>query len=178
MGNDSLPPNGSSVEPDWTRERKQSFFEWSPGKSLLEAIRCYQANRDRRDVISAVRWRLATVRWRIWCVLGGMSVPLNCQIGGGLQMPHTNGIVFNAAAIIGCNCDIYQQVTLGEMKGYAPEIGNGVSVGPGAKILGRVKVGDGARIGANALVIKDVPPGALVLAAPSEILAPHERSRQ
>jgi serine O-acetyltransferase len=86
-------------------------------------------------------------------------------------MPHTNGIVINADAKIGCNCDIYQQVTLGELKGYAPQIGDGVFIGPGAKIIGRVKVGDGAHIGANALVIKDVPAGALVLAAQAEIIA-------
>ena len=83
-------------------------------------------------------------------------------------MPHTNGIVINAGARIGCTCDIYQQVTIGDMKG-CPTIGNGVFIGPGAKILGPISVGDGARIGANALVIKDVPPGALVLAAPAEI---------
>jgi serine O-acetyltransferase len=169
MGNESLPSERSPIEPDWTRERKPSFFAWAPSKSLLAALRSYQANRDRKDVISIVRWRLATVRWRIWCVLGGISIPLRCQIGGGLQMPHTNGIVINADAKIGCNCDIYQQVTLGEAKGYAPQIGNGVFIGPGAKIIGRVKVGDGARIGANALVTKDVPADALVLAAPSEI---------
>jgi serine O-acetyltransferase len=95
---------------------------------------------------------------------------LRCQIGGGLQMPHTNGIVINVNAKIGCNCDIYQQVTIGEMKGGYPEIGNGVFIGPGAKILGALKIGDGARIGANALVIRDVPAGALVVATPSEIL--------
>ena len=83
-------------------------------------------------------------------------------------MPHTNGIVINVGAKIGCNCDIYQQVTIGEMKG-CPEVGNGVFIGPGAKILGPIKIGDGARIGANALVIKNVPAGALVLATPAEI---------
>jgi serine O-acetyltransferase len=157
--------------PDWTRERKRPF-EWSPYKSLLAAIRCYQANRDKRDLLSVARWRLATVRWRYWCIVGGISIPLRCRIGGGLQMPHTNGIVINADAVIGCNCEIFQQVTIGEMKGGFPEIGNGVSIGPGAKILGPVKIGDGARIGANALVIKDVPAGAVVLAPTAEIHLP------
>ena len=156
-------------EPDWSRERKRSFFEWAPYKSLLVAIRTYQANRDRGGVLPAIRWRLAAARWRIWSVIGGISIPLRTQIGGGLQMPHTNGIVINVGARIGCNCDIYQQVTIGEMKGGCPEIGNGVFIGPGAIILGAVKVGDGARMGANALVISDVPAGALVLATPAEI---------
>lgn len=145
------------------------MFEWSPYKSLLGAIRYYQANRDRTDLLSALRWRLGAVRWRFWSVIGGISIPLRCQIGGGLQMPHTNGIVINVAATIGCNCEIFQQVTIGEIKGGCPTIGNGVSIGPGAKILGAVTIGDGARIGANALVIRNVPAGGRALAAPADI---------
>ncbi len=171
----SRPGDQSSGEktelPDWTRETKR-LFEWAPYKSLLSALRCYQANREKRDIISIVCWRVATVRWRFWSILGGISIPLRCQIGGGLQMAHTNGIVINADAKIGCNCDIFQQVTIGESKGGFPEIGNRVSIGAGAKILGPVKIGDGARIGANALVIRDVPPGAVVYAAPAEIHVP------
>lgn len=157
------------ARPDWGRETKNSVFEWSPYKSLLAAIRSYQAHRDRRGIISNIYWRVAAARWRLWSIVGGISIPLRCQIGGGLQMPHTNGIVINVGAKIGCNCDIYHQVTIGEMKGGCPEISDHVFIGPGAKILGRVKVGHGARIGANALVIHDVPPGALVFAAPAQI---------
>ncbi len=158
--------------PDWSREAKRSFFEWAPYKSLLSAIRRYQANRDERGIVAAIRWRVAAARWRFWSVVGGISIPLRCQIGGGLQMAHTNGIVINVGARIGCNCDIFQQVTIGEAKGGFPTIGNGVLIGPGAKIIGPVTVGDGARIGANALVIHDVPPGAVVYAPPAEIHAP------
>jgi len=165
---DSSSIGRSHRKPDWKREAKSSAFEWSPYKSLLAAIRCYQATRDRKDVLSVIRWRLAVVRWRFWCVVGGISIPLRCQIGGGLQMPHTNGIVINVGAKVGFNCDIYQQVTIGDMKG-CPTIGNGVFIGPGAKILGPIFVGDGACIGANALVIRNVPPGGLALAAPAEI---------
>lgn len=84
-------------------------------------------------------------------------------------MPHTNGIVINVRARIGYNCEIFQQVTIGEMKGGCPVIGNGVSIGPGAKILGPVTIGDGARIGANALVITDVPAGGRAYAAPADV---------
>jgi len=164
-------PGETAELPDWKRETKR-FFEWAPYKSLLSAIRCYQANRDRRGILSAVRWRVAAARWRFWSIVGGISIPLRCQIGGGLQMAHTNGIVINSAAKIGCNCDIFQQVTIGEARGGFPEIGNRVLIGPGAKILGPVKIGDGARIGANALVIHDVPPGAAVYAAAAQIHEP------
>ncbi len=168
---DSFNERGAPAEcrPDWSRETKGSLFEWAPYKSLLSAIRYYQANRDKAGILPAIRWRLGAARWRVWSVIGGISIPVRCQIGGGLQMPHTNGIVINVGAKIGCNCDIYQQVTIGEMKGGFPTIGNEVFIGPGAKILGDVKIGDGACIGANALVISDVPAGAKVFATPSEI---------
>ena len=156
-------------EPDWSRERKTWIFEWAPYKSLLGAIRTYQAHRDKGGPWSAIVWRIAAMRWRIWSVLGGISLPVRCRIGGGLQMPHTNGIVVNVNARIGCNCDIYQQVTIGEMKGDSPVIGHRVFIGPGAKILGGITIGDGARIGANALVIEDVPANARVYAEPSRI---------
>jgi serine O-acetyltransferase len=154
--------------PNWSLERREPF-EWAPFKSLLWAIRSYQANRDKGGILPGLRWRLAAVRWRFWSVIGGISIPLRCEIGGGLQMPHTNGIVINVGARIGCNCEIFQQVTIGEGRGGCPEIGNHVSIGPGAKILGGVKIGDGSRIGANALVVSDVPAGSLVLAMPAEI---------
>lgn len=163
------PESVAASLPDWTRETKTSFFEWAPYKSLLAAIRYYQANREKKDILSNVRWRLGAARWRIWSVVGGVSIPLRCQIGGGLQMPHTNGIVINVGATIGYNCDIYQQVTIGEMRGGCPKVGNSVFIGPGAKILGAVTIGDGACIGANALVIKDVPAGARVFATAAEI---------
>ena len=157
---------------DWSREAKTSAFEWAPFKSLLAAIRLYQANRDERGLLAAIRWRLAFVRWRIWSVLGGISIPLRTRIGGGLHMPHTNGIVINVGARIGCNCEIFQQVTIGEGKGGCPIIGDHVSIGPGAKILGGVTIGDGARIGANAVVVHDVPAGGRALARPAEIEPP------
>lgn len=160
------------IEPDWSRERKARLFEWAPYKSLLGAIRTYQAHRDRSGPWSALVWRLAALRWRVWSVLSGASIPVRCQIGGGLQMPHTNGIVINVRARIGCNCDINQQVTIGEMKGGCPTIGNGVFIGPGAKVLGPINVGDGARIGANAVVIRDVPAGGIAKAPLAEIAMP------
>ena len=86
-------------------------------------------------------------------------------------MPHTNGVVVNVNARIGCNCDIYQQVTIGEMKGGCPTIGDNVFIGPGAKIIGPVTIGDGARIGPNALVIRDVLRDGIAVAPEAQILA-------
>ena len=159
-------------QPDWSRETKRSPFEWAPYKSLLGAIRLYQANRDRAGPLAAIKWRLAAARWRLWGIIGGISIPLRTRIGGGLQMAHTNGIVINVRARIGCNCDIFQHVTIGEARGGFPTIGDHVTIGPGATILGAVTIGDGARIGPNALVLRDVPAGAVVHAPLAEIHVP------
>jgi serine O-acetyltransferase len=161
-----------NAEPDWSRETRRGLFEWAPYKSLLGAIRTYQANRDRRGVLPAIRWRLAAAGWRLWGIIGGISIPLRTRIGGGLQMAHTSGIVINVRTRIGCNCDIFQGVTIGEARGGFPTIGDHVTIGPGATILGAVTIGDGARIGPNALVIHDVPPGAVVQAPLAKIHVP------
>ena len=79
-------------------------------------------------------------------------------------MPHPGGIVIGAGARIGARCTIYHQVTLGGARagdgGGAnyPRVGDGVTLFAGAKLLGGIKVGDGAVIGANAVVTRDVPP--------------------
>lgn len=84
--------------------------------------------------------------------------PLGTEIGGGLRLPHNMGIVISGSAVIGNNCEILHQVTIGvDETGRAPRIGNNVFIGAGAKIIGDVKVGDNVKIGANAVVTKNVP---------------------
>jgi serine O-acetyltransferase len=102
-------------------------------------------------------------------VVTGAEIPLNAQIGGGLLIPHPNGIVIHPGVEIGPNCLIFQQVTLGSGKGGVPIIGGHVDIGAGAKIFGGVQIGDHAQIGANAVVIADVPPGATAVGIPARI---------
>ena len=99
----------------------------------------------------------------------GAEIPLNSQIGGGLLIPHPNGIVIHPGAVIGPNCLILQQVTIGTGRGGVPNIGGHVDIGAGAKILGGVHIGDHARIGANAVVITDVHAGATAVGVPARI---------
>jgi serine O-acetyltransferase len=104
----------------------------------------------------------------------GADVPLNAaNIGGGLMMPHPNGIVIHPDAIVGPNALVFQQVTIGEGGAIpgVPRIGAGVCIGAGAKILGGVKIGDFAKIGANAVVVKDVPAGATAVGIPAKIVS-------
>jgi serine O-acetyltransferase len=86
------------------------------------------------------------------------------DIGPGLLLVHTVGIVFGHEVVAGENLVVYQGVTLGHTgRGEGqPKIGDGVRIGAGAKVLGPVVIGDGAWIGANAVVLGDVPAGATV----------------
>lgn len=87
------------------------------------------------------------------------------------MLPHPNGIVIAPGAVVGANCIIFQQVTLGTSDGGYPTLGDEVYVGAGAKILGPVLIGDGARIGANAVVVRDVPAGCTAIGVPARVIA-------
>ncbi|MGM1032031.1 MAG: serine O-acetyltransferase [Bacillota bacterium] len=101
------------------------------------------------------------------------SIPYESKIGKGTQFGYGGiGVVIHKKAVIGKNCIISQQVTIGGRSGLpeVPIIGNGVYIGAGAKILGPIKVGNNAKIGANAVIIKDVPDNAVVAGVPGKIL--------
>lgn len=165
-----LPGRVSADEADWSRETK-SMTEWHPPRALLASIRSYQRHAARRGVPHRIASRLAVLRHRFWSVVTGADIPLNCRLGGGLLMPHPNGIVIHPEASIGVNCLVFQQVTIGAGgRPGLPRIGGHVDIGAGARILGGVVVGDHARIGANAVVVDDVPPGATAVGIPARIL--------
>ena len=102
--------------------------------------------------------------------MAGAEIPIHISIGGGLMMPHPNGIVIHQDARIGPNCLIFQQVTLGGSTLGAPVLEGHVDVGAGAKILGKVVIGAHARIGANSVVLEDVPAGATAVGIPARII--------
>jgi serine O-acetyltransferase len=126
-----------------------------------------------------------------WCQLGvrqftvlvlhhysiryGIYVSRDTRIGSGFYIGHFGGIVVNQAVRIGNNCNLSHGVTLGRInrgeRAGCPTIGNDVYIGPGAKVLGHIEVGDRAAIGANAVVIEDVPAGAVVGGVPARILS-------
>ncbi len=97
-----------------------------------------------------------------------------CRIGKGIMLDHATGFVAGETAVIGDNCSILQGVTLGGTgkadEDRHPKIGNGVLIGAGAKVIGNIKVGDCARIGAGSVVIKDVPPKVTVVGVPARIV--------
>lgn len=100
----------------------------------------------------------------------GIEISKSAKIGPGFYIGHFGGITIAPAAVIGENCNISQQVVIGVSgqgkKAGVPRIGNNVFVGPGAKLFGAISVGDNAKIGANAVVHKDVPDNAIVVMSP------------
>jgi serine acetyltransferase len=106
--------------------------------------------------------------------LYGIELPYNAKIGRRVIFEHQHGIVVHGQTVIGDDCIIRQGVTLGirnmDRLDEAPVLGRGVNVGAGAVIIGRVRVGDGAAIGANAVVLKDVPAGALAIGVPAKLV--------
>lgn len=158
----------SAVNPDFSRESKH-WFAWDPSRSLIASIRSYQRRRS-NVVFDFVLSKIAILRHRFWSVVTGADIPLKCQIGGGLLMPHPNGIVIHPDAIIGPNCLLFQQVTIGLNKGGVPAIGGHVDIGAGAKILGPISVGDHAVVGANAVVLCNVPARATAVGVPATVL--------
>lgn len=157
-----MPDQPSATRPDWSREVPRKF--WDPSRKLLQAIRGYQAA---RNPLSRRIWR-----WRhsFWQLVAQAEIAPTTAIGGGLLMPHPNGIVIHPDCEIGPNCLIFQQVTLG-IKGPdgPPRIGGHVDIGAGARILGPVRIGDHAVIAANAVVLRDVPAGYVAIGIPAQV---------
>jgi len=104
----------------------------------------------------------------------GIEIHPGAQIGEGFFIDHGMGVVIGETACIGTDCTLYHGVTLGGtswQKGKRhPTLENNVVVGAGAKVLGPITIGEGARIGSNAVVVKDVPAGATVVGVPGHVV--------
>jgi serine O-acetyltransferase len=112
-----------------------------------------------------VRWKYSRVCEK-YCV----DLPWQTKIGKGLRLFHCYGLVVHGDSVIGDNAMITHQVTLATEKGKAPVIGNCVRISPGAKIVGGVKLGDNVVVGANAVVVKDVPSNTVAVGIPARVL--------
>ena len=121
-----------------------------------------------------LRW-LARMVSHISRWLTGIEIHPGAQIGRRFFIDHGMGVVIGETAEIGDDCTLYHGVTLGGTswnKGKRhPTLGNGVVLGAGAKVLGPITIGDRARVGSNAVVVKDVPPGATAIGIPARIIA-------
>ncbi|MEM6405302.1 MAG: serine O-acetyltransferase [Pseudomonadota bacterium] len=121
------------------------------------------------------RWLAHLARW-----LTGVEIHPAAQIGRRFFIDHGMGVVIGETAVVGNDCTLYHGVTLGGtswQKGARhPRLGNQVVVGAGAKILGPIEIGSGARIGSNAVVLKPVPADSTVVGVPGHLIRPGNHS--
>ena len=143
----------------------------SASTRLLASIEAFQRHHGRAGIWHATMRKVAKARYLFWSVITQSDIEPRAKLGKRLMIPHPNGVVIHEDAVIGDDCMIMQQVTIGMIgEGQVPRLGNSIYVGAGAKIIGKVTIGDGARIGANAVVTKDVPPGCTAVGVPAKII--------
>jgi serine O-acetyltransferase len=102
-----------------------------------------------------------------------IRIPPSAEIGPGLYLSHVGGLLISPEAVIGKNCDLGQWVTIGVSamgRRGVPQLGDNVYVGAGATLIGKIKIGDGAKIAANTLVMTNVPAGATVIGVPGRVV--------
>ena len=126
-------------------------------------------------VLKFVAYPIAVLLLRRYGTKFGISIPFNAEIGSGLYIGHFGCIFVHPQARIGKNCNLSQDVTIGQAnrgrnKGY-PVIGDGVYIGPGARVIGAVRIGNNVAIGANCVVTKDVPDNAVCAGVPGRVIS-------
>ncbi len=102
-----------------------------------------------------------------------MDIDPQATIGGGLYIGHIGGVHINPGAVMGRNCDLAHRITIGASamgRSGIPVLGDEVYIGTGAALVGRIRIGSGAKIAANSLVITNVPAGATVMGVPARII--------
>lgn len=167
----SAPPPKEPFGEHWRLKMERInrvYLGMSTMTVMLLRIRDYLVRHD----VAFLPYLCEMLSMAVWRVSIGRMV----SIGPGLIFPHGQ-VVIDGKVTIGRNCSINPWVTIGlsgrRKHGFdarGPLIGDNVYIGTGAKILGPITVGDGARIGANAVVIENVPPGATVVGAPARVV--------
>ncbi|MEO8038240.1 MAG: serine O-acetyltransferase [Betaproteobacteria bacterium] len=163
------------------REEIRVVFDRDPAaRSAWEVITCYPGFHAlmlhrashrlwRMKLRWLARWTSSLARW-----LTGIEIHPGARIGRRFFIDHGMGVVIGETAEIGDDCTLYHGVTLGGTswnKGKRhPTLGEGVVIGAGAKVLGPITVGDRAKIGSNAVVVRDVPAGATAVGIPARII--------
>jgi serine O-acetyltransferase len=171
------------------REDIQSIIERDPAaRNAWEVLTCYPG------LHAVVMHSWAHACWRInfrWLgrfisyfarVLTGIEIHPGATIGRRVFIDHGFGVVIGETAVVGDDCTIYQGVTLGGTTLVAgtkrhPTLERGVIVGAGAQVLGAFTVGEYAKVGSNAVVVKPVPAGATAVGNPAHIVRKEEQTR-
>jgi serine O-acetyltransferase len=175
---------------DRIREDIRAVFDRDPAaRTIWEVVTCYPGLHAlvwHRAIVNRA-WRLGfrwlarwLAHWGRW--LTGIEIHPGATIGRRVFIDHGMGIVIGETAEIGDDSTLYHGVTLGGTswnKGKRhPTLGRGVVIGAGAKVLGPIQIGDGAKIGSNAVVVRDVPPGATAVGIPARVVTPEDQDRR
>jgi serine O-acetyltransferase len=148
--------------------------EWTnPGFQALAVHRFGRHVRDRHGAAGTVLRRAHRVLYVFVRNVYGIEFPAEASIGRRLHVSHEHGIIVNGKAAIGDDCSIANNISIGigiAGKNSVPHVGDRVTIGPGAIVVGRITVGDDVTIGPNAVVMTDVPAGAHVVASPGRVL--------
>ena len=149
------------------RSKAEVFFLYSGFKAVRSHRKAHWFYNHNHKFIA--RWISQRSRHKT-----GIEIHPAAKIGKGLFIDHGMGVVIGETTVIGDNCTIYQNVTLGgtgkDTRKRHPTLGNNVLVGSGAKVLGPFKVGDNARIAAGAVVLSEVPANATAVGVPARIV--------
>ena len=143
------------------------FGRWALGQPVLVRVPL--------DVVYQLLYLLVRICW-------GIEIPRAATIGPGLYIAHLGGIAVSRRAVIGRNCALSQQVTIG-IDGHgerfgAPVIGDEVYIAPGARVFGRIRIGNNVKIGPNAVVGEDIPDDAVVALDPGYRIVSYRGNRR
>ena len=159
-------------EADLKRYPRRPFLK----EQSVWAIALYRFGRrnDRRRR-GPVRWvcdRWYWLAYRVIETLTAISIPKSVEVGPGLRIYHFGNVFVHADARIGANCTLRQGVTIGNRHdgGPVPVLEDDVELGAYAQVLGDVRIGRGAKVGAMSVVLHDVPPGATAVGIPARLV--------
>jgi len=169
------------AEPNQLREALRADWARNPNRdsrATLLVWRLGQAAHRSRTPVGFVLRRLHSVLDVLWVrAYVGAELPRSVRAGPGLRLPHAGrGVVLHPDCRLGSGVTLYHQVTMG-VRGERPppRVGDRVSIGAGAALLGDIEVGDGATVGARSVVVADVEPGSTVVGAPARATASSRR---
>lgn len=156
--------------------RKADWYDLPPTRGALLRM-CLSDGSTAQILYRAMRFcqthrlkPLAAVLYRLNAAVGHLVIGRGAELGPGLVILHSLGIVINTHVRAGKNLVLEHGVTIGAEKGRSPLLGDNVFVGAGAKIIGPVRIGSDVKIGANAVVTTDLPDGATAVGIPARVV--------
>jgi len=147
------------------RSRRSMVKAWfTDGTFAMVVYRLMQVSQRHGFTVLAMLFN----KLNVW--FGGCIIGRGADFGAEFVLIHSRGVVINSAVRGGNGIKLEHQVTIGAERGQSPVLGNNVFAGAGAKILGEIRIGDRVRIGANAVVVKDLPDDVTAVGIPARIV--------